>query len=78
MAPPIHIKVPQNGLRFGYQSIPSEPDFLTRKCMSASTRMHFLRQTEILRLICNDCLRHLRIFCGPLLLPCGAIISFIA
>ena len=58
-------KGPQNGLRYGWQSIPDVPNFLTRKCPSASQKRNFLKQTEILRPIWNDCLRHLRIFCGP-------------
>ena len=46
----------------------SVPNFLTHRCPNLSTRRHLFRHTEILRHICNDCLRHLRIFCGPLLL----------
>ncbi len=63
--PPCNSKVSQNSLRYGWQSIPDEPNFLTRKCLSASQKRHFLKQTEILRPIRNDCLRHLRIFCAP-------------
>ena len=63
--PSCNSKGPQNGLRYGWQSIPDVPNFLTRKCPSASQKRHFLKQTEILRPIRNDCLRHLRIFCGP-------------
>ena len=63
--PPCNSKGPQNGLRYGWQSIPDVPNFLTRKCPSASQKRHFLKQTEIFRPIWNDCLRHLMIFCGP-------------
>lgn len=64
-SPSCNSKGPQNGLRYGWQSIPDEPNFLTRKCLSASQKRHFLKQTEIFRPIWNDCLRHLMIFCGP-------------
>ena len=45
--PSCNSKGPQNGLRYGWQSIPDVPNFLTRKCPSASQKRHFLKQTEI-------------------------------
>ena len=63
-------------LRFGYQSGAPGPDLLTRSCcvrpFKASIYIHapipiaatlevLLRQTQICRPICTDCLRHLRI-----------------
>lgn len=68
-------KGPQNGLRYGWQSIPDVPNFLTRKCPSASQKRHFLKQTEIFRPIWNDCLRHLMIFCGPFC--CSKVLHYI-
>ncbi len=58
-------------LRYGWQSISSVPDFLTHRCPSFPAKRHLLKQTEILRHICNDCSRHLRIFFDRLLLQYG-------
>ena len=73
--PSCNSKGPQNGLRYGWQSIPDVPNFLTRKCPSASQKRHFLKQTEIFRPIWNDCLRHLMIFCGPFC--CSKVLQYI-
>ena len=73
--PSCNSKGPQNGLRYGWQSIPDVPNFLTRKCPSASQKRHFLKQTEIFRPIWNDCLRHLMIFCGPFC--CSKVLHYI-
>ena len=46
-------------------------NFLTHKCPSLSTMRHLFRHTEILWLICNDCLRPIRIFFRPCLFLCS-------
>ena len=42
-------------------------NFLTHKCPILSTKRHLFKHTEILWLICNDCLRPIRIFFRPCL-----------
>ena len=46
-------------------------NFLTHKCPRLSTKRFLFKQTEILWLICNDCLRPIRIFFRPCLFLCS-------